>query len=94
MPAGVTAAALAAAAGATGAVTNLETHQIFDRDEQAAIRQARRHRPRGLPAANCLIAGQTVGANDADLTGAAYLALDVVPARPNVKPSVVTIVTS
>ena len=37
MPAGVTAAALAAAAGATGAVTNLETHQIFDRDEQATI---------------------------------------------------------
>ena len=31
------AAALAAAVGATGAVVGLETHQIFDHDEQAAI---------------------------------------------------------
>ena len=37
MPDGVTAAALAAAVAATGAVEGLETHQIFDRDEQAAL---------------------------------------------------------
>jgi hypothetical protein len=37
LPDGVAAAALAAAVGATGAVGNLETHQIFDHDEQAAI---------------------------------------------------------
>jgi uncharacterized protein with GYD domain len=37
LPDGVTAAALASAVGATGAVGGLETHQIFDRDEQAAI---------------------------------------------------------
>ncbi|MBA2489621.1 MAG: GYD domain-containing protein [Chloroflexi bacterium] len=37
LPDGVTAAALAAAVGATGAVGRLETHQIFDQDEQAAI---------------------------------------------------------
>lgn len=37
LPDGVAAAALAAAVGATGAVGGLETHQIFDRDEQAAI---------------------------------------------------------
>ena len=37
MPDGVTAAALAAAVGASGAVVNLKTHQIFDRDEQAEI---------------------------------------------------------
>lgn len=34
---GVAAAALAGAVGATGAVGGLETHQIFDHDEQAAI---------------------------------------------------------
>ncbi len=34
---GVAAAALAAAVGASGAVVSLETHQIFDHDEQAAI---------------------------------------------------------
>ncbi len=39
LPDGVTAAALAAAVGATGAVGGLETHQIFDHDEQAAIVQ-------------------------------------------------------
>jgi uncharacterized protein with GYD domain len=38
-PDGVTGAALAAAVGATGAVVGLETHQIFDHDEQAAIVQ-------------------------------------------------------
>ena len=37
VPDGVSAAALAAAVGATGAVVGLETHQIFDQDEQAAI---------------------------------------------------------
>lgn len=37
LPDGVAAAALAAAVGATGAVVGLETHQIFDHDEQAAI---------------------------------------------------------
>ncbi len=37
MPDATAASALAAAVGATGAVTNLETHQIFDHDEQAAI---------------------------------------------------------
>jgi len=41
LPDGVSAAAVAAAVGATGAVTGLQTHQIFDADEQAAIvRQA------------------------------------------------------
>ncbi len=34
---GVSAAAVAAAVGATGAVTGIQTHQIFDADEQAAI---------------------------------------------------------
>jgi uncharacterized protein with GYD domain len=37
LPDGVAAAALAGAAGATGAITGIETHQIFDREEQAAI---------------------------------------------------------
>jgi uncharacterized protein with GYD domain len=37
LPDGVAAAALAAAVGATGAIGGLETHQIFDHDEQAAI---------------------------------------------------------
>ena len=37
LPDGVTAAGLVAAVGATGAVTRLPTHQIFDQDEQAAI---------------------------------------------------------
>ncbi len=37
LPDGVTASALAAAVGATGAVVDLETHQIFNGDEQAAI---------------------------------------------------------
>jgi uncharacterized protein with GYD domain len=37
----VAASALAAAVGATGAIVGLETHQIFDHDEQAEIvRQA------------------------------------------------------
>ncbi|MFN2484800.1 MAG: GYD domain-containing protein [Candidatus Limnocylindria bacterium] len=39
MPDGVSAAALSAAVGAAGAVERIETHQIFDRDEQAAIVQ-------------------------------------------------------
>ena len=34
---GVTAAALSAAVGATGAIVGLETHQIFDRDEMTTI---------------------------------------------------------
>ena len=33
----VTASALVAAVGATGAIVGLETHQIFDHDDQAAI---------------------------------------------------------
>ena len=37
LPDGVTAAALVAAVGATGAGARLQTHQIFDQDEQAAI---------------------------------------------------------
>lgn len=37
MPDGVTGAALAVAVGAAGAVVGIESHQIFDRDEQAAI---------------------------------------------------------
>ena len=36
-PDGVAASAVAAAVGATGAITGVETHQIFDHDEQAAI---------------------------------------------------------
>ena len=39
LPDGVAAAALAAAVGATGAVGSLETHQIFDHEEQATIVQ-------------------------------------------------------
>ena len=34
---GVTGAALSIAVGATGAVSRLESHQIFDHDEQASI---------------------------------------------------------
>jgi uncharacterized protein with GYD domain len=37
LPEGVSAAALAAAVGASGAVVNVETHQIFDHQEQSAI---------------------------------------------------------
>jgi uncharacterized protein with GYD domain len=37
LPDGVAAAAVVAAVGATGAVERLETHQIFDQEEQAAI---------------------------------------------------------
>ena len=37
VPDGVAAAALVAAVAATGAVERLETHQIFDHDEQEAI---------------------------------------------------------
>ncbi len=37
MPDGVSAAALSAAVGAAGAVVGIETHQIFDAEEQAAI---------------------------------------------------------
>ena len=37
LPDGVAAAALSAAVGASGAVGGIETHQIFDRDEQATI---------------------------------------------------------
>ena len=40
LPDGVAAAALAAAVGSAGAVVGLETHQIFDHDEQAAIVKA------------------------------------------------------
>lgn len=37
LPDGVSASALAAAVAATGAVVGLETHQIFDQDEQATL---------------------------------------------------------
>jgi uncharacterized protein with GYD domain len=37
LPDGATATALAAAAGATGAITDFETHQIFGQEEQSAI---------------------------------------------------------
>ena len=37
LPDGTAAAALSAAVGAAGAVDKIETHQIFDQDEQAAI---------------------------------------------------------
>ena len=37
VPDGVAAAVLSAAVGASGAVVGLETHQIFDNEEQAAI---------------------------------------------------------
>jgi uncharacterized protein with GYD domain len=37
LPDGVSASALAAAVGASGAVVDMETHQIFDQAEQAAI---------------------------------------------------------
>jgi uncharacterized protein with GYD domain len=39
LPDGVAAAALAVAVGATGAIKGIETHQIFDHDEQATIVQ-------------------------------------------------------
>jgi uncharacterized protein with GYD domain len=37
LPDGVLGAAISAAVASTGAVAGLETHQIFDHDEQAAI---------------------------------------------------------
>ncbi|MDQ3127863.1 MAG: GYD domain-containing protein [Chloroflexota bacterium] len=37
LPDGVTGAALAVAVGAAGAIVRVESHQIFDQDEQAAI---------------------------------------------------------
>ena len=37
LPDAVSASAVAAAVGSTGLITGLETHQIFDHDEQAAI---------------------------------------------------------
>jgi uncharacterized protein with GYD domain len=37
LPDGVAGAAVSAAVASTGAVSGLETHQIFDHDEQAAI---------------------------------------------------------
>ena len=40
LPDGVTAAALVAAVGASGAITDIETHQLFDHDEQTAIVKA------------------------------------------------------
>jgi uncharacterized protein with GYD domain len=39
LPDGVAASALAAAVGATGAIVGVETHQVFDHDEQATIVQ-------------------------------------------------------
>jgi uncharacterized protein with GYD domain len=39
LPDGVSAAAVVVAVGASGAVVGLETHQIFDSDEQATIVQ-------------------------------------------------------
>ena len=40
LPDGVAAAALAAAAGSTGAVAGLDTHQVYDHAEQQAILKA------------------------------------------------------
>ena len=40
LPDSVAASALSLAVGATGAITGLETHQIYDRSEQAAIVEA------------------------------------------------------
>jgi uncharacterized protein with GYD domain len=37
LPDGVSGAALSAAVGATGAITGIESHMIFDHDEQADI---------------------------------------------------------
>ncbi len=37
MPDGVTGAALALAVGAAGAIVGIESHQIFDHDEQAEL---------------------------------------------------------
>ena len=37
LPDGVAAAALAAAVGSTGAIVDIETHEIFDHDQQSAI---------------------------------------------------------
>lgn len=37
IPDAVSVAALAAAVGSTGAITNLETHRLYDHDEQADI---------------------------------------------------------
>lgn len=37
LPDGVSAAALATAVGSTGAITSLETHEIYDGDQQAEI---------------------------------------------------------
>lgn len=37
LPDGVAASALAAAAGATGAIVDFETHEIFGQEEQSAI---------------------------------------------------------
>ena len=37
LPDGASAAAVAVAVGSSGVVSSLETHQIFDHDEQAAI---------------------------------------------------------
>lgn len=40
LPDSVSASALSMAVGASGAVTGLQSHQIYDRDEQAAIVKA------------------------------------------------------
>lgn len=37
IPDAVSAAALAAAVGSTGAITNLQTHELYDHDQQAEI---------------------------------------------------------
>ena len=37
LPDGVAAAALSAAVGSAGAVDRIQTHQLFDQEEQAAI---------------------------------------------------------
>jgi len=37
LPDGVAAAALAAAVGSTGAIVDIETHELFDHDQQADI---------------------------------------------------------
>ena len=42
MPDGVAGSALVAAVASTGAITDLETHELFDHDQQAAIVESAR----------------------------------------------------
>ena len=58
VPDGVAAAALAAAVGTTGAIVGVETHQVYDHDEQAAIVKKAADRPGRVHAADGLKPGQ------------------------------------